>query len=176
MTQLTKMEDQGSEKRKRCYIQARSFFYAAKRCGRTEMCEESGSPQNLSIPEYVNIAFSCELHLKTLLYKGEEMIKDHNLSNLFSQLDVTIRHRVSKIIKIDEIQIKNSLDQNANLFTDMRYRFETKEYCGSFSLPLQFFYLIVEALDQLAQEIIGVEQYPSTSVNVKCLSDFSIDF
>jgi hypothetical protein len=64
MTKIGWKADIKPEKRKRCYIQARCFFFAAKRCGRLEECEESGSPQILPTPEYVNIAFSCELYLK----------------------------------------------------------------------------------------------------------------
>ncbi|MHB8064340.1 MAG: hypothetical protein ACYDG2_17200 [Ruminiclostridium sp.] len=151
MTQINKMADQSPEKRKRCYIQARGFFFAAKRCGRVEICEESGSPQYLPIPEYVNIAFSCELYLKALLYRDDEIINGHSLLDLFSRLDVASRHRVSEILKIDEAQIKNLLEQHSNLFRNMRYRFEYPQYSGSFSVPLQFFYLMVESLDQLVQ-------------------------
>lgn len=57
MMQINKMVDPNPEKRKQCYIQARSFYFAAKRCGQAEMCEESGLNQILPIPEYVNIAF-----------------------------------------------------------------------------------------------------------------------
>jgi len=43
--------------------------------------------QVLSVPEYVNIAFSCELYIKTLLYQDNEPIQEHNLINLFDQLN-----------------------------------------------------------------------------------------
>jgi|GEM_PF-2611397 len=172
MKQINKMVDHSPEKRKRCYIQARSFLFAAKRCGRVELCEESGLNQNLPIPEYVNIAFSCELYLKALIYKDNETIKLHDLSKLFSLLDAAKIHRVSEILKMDEVQIKNLLEHHSKLFENMRYRFEYPEYSGSFSVPLQFFYLMAESLDQLAQETISVEPYPSTNVDIGYFYEF----
>lgn len=176
MTQINKMAKQEPEKRKRCYIQARSFFFAAKRCRRIEICEESGLSQSLPIPEYVNIAFACELYLKALLYSDSEIIKGHSLSDLFSRLDVAHRHRVSKILKIEEVQIMILLEQHSNLFRNMRYRFEYPQYSGSFSVPLQFFYLMVESLDELAQEIISVEPYPSTNADIDYFQQLPLDF
>lgn len=176
MTQINEMVDHSPEKRKQCYIQARSFFYAAKRCGRIEICEESGLNQNFPIPEYVNIAFSCELYLKTLLYRDHEFIKGHELSELFSRLDAAKIHKVSENLKIDEVQIRNLLEQHSNLFRNMRYRFEYLQYSGSFSVPLQFFYLMAESLDQLAQEAFGAEPYPSTNVDIGYFHEFWLDF
>lgn len=165
MKQTNKITDQIQEKRKKCYIQARSFFLAAKRCGGEELCPESGTHQILPIPECVNIAFSCELYLKSLLYKDNKRIEGHGLAYLFSELDVTLRNRVSEISKIDEAEIKNLLEQHSNLFQNMRYRFEYKQYSKSYSMPIQFFYRLVESLDELAQEIIGVEPTPSTNAD-----------
>lgn len=169
-------QDQNPEKRKRCYIQARSFYFAAKRCGRVEICEESGLNQNLLIPEYVNIAFSCELYLKALLYRDDESIKGHSLLELYNQLDVARRDRVSDISKINEVKIKSLLEQHSNLFGNMRYRFEYPQYSGSFSVPLQFFYLMAESLDQLSQENICVEPYPSTNVDINYFQELWLDF
>lgn len=170
------IEGQVPEKRKRCYIQARNFFYAAKRCGRLELCEESGSHQVLIIPEYVNIAFSCELYLKAVLYRDEEIIREHKLLDLFNKLDITLKDRVAEILNTDKEQIDILLEKYTNLFTKMRYSFEKPQYNESFSVPLDFFYKMAESLDILAQEIIGVEPYPSTNVNIDLFNDLSLDF
>jgi len=155
-----------SDKRNKCYIQARNFFLAAKRCGRIEKFQESGMPQVLSIPEYVNLAFSCELYIKTLLYKGNEPIKGHNLRNLFNQLDITLQNKLSDGLEIPTKEVCKLLDEHSELFSNMRYRFECCQYRESFSVPVQFFYSMVELLDQLSQETLGVKPYPSTNVGI----------
>lgn len=166
MIEINNTADKRPEKRRRCYIQARSFFFAAKRCGRIEICEESDIPQGLPIPEYVNIAFSCELYLKTLLYQDEEIIKEHRLSSLFRKLDATLRRKVAEILEMKDTEIEEFLDKHLNLFTEMRYRFESPQYSESYSIPLQLFYSLAISLDQLAQETIGVVPYPWTGSTI----------
>ncbi len=171
MTRKNKITNVGTEKSKKCYIQARSFFLAAKRCGKDEICEESGSNQYLPIPEYVNIAFACELYIKVLLYIEEDIIMSHNLLHLFNRLEASKRHRVSKIMNIHEAQITKLLNQHSDMFRNMRYRFEYQQYRESFSMPINFFYSLAESLDKVAQETIGVEPYPSTNANIHYFSE-----
>lgn len=160
---MNEKECQIPNKSKRCYIQARSFLFAAERCGRIEECVESGMPQALIIPEYVNIAFSCELYLKTLLYKESESIQNHNLSELFMQLDIGLSNRISLSLNMDKEKINSLLVQYKNLFIKMRYQYEKPQ--ENLSVPLQFFYELTKSLDQIAREIIDIEPYPSTNVN-----------
>jgi hypothetical protein len=162
-------------KRKRCYIQARDFFFAAKRCGKTEECKESGMPQRLSVPEYVNIAFSCELYIKTLLYKGEERIKEHTLIKLFDRIDVNLRNKLSDDLKMPIEEIRRLLHEHSQLFSEMRYRFESLQYGESFSIPLQFLYSLAISLDRLAQETIGVLPYPLANADFACFPEILVE-
>lgn len=116
------------------------------------------------------------MYLKALLYRDNEIIKEHRLSELFRRLDAAKKHRVSEILKKDEGEIKNLLEQHSNLFSKMRYRFEYLEYSKNFSVPLRFFYLMTESLDQLAQETISVEPCPSTNVDIGYFEEFWQDF
>ena len=53
--------------------------------------------KELSKPVIVNLAFSCELYMKALLMlqrKSREIIIGHELDQLFSELDKTIRERI----------------------------------------------------------------------------------
>lgn len=171
---MNKKECQIPNKSKRCYIQARSFLFAAERCGCVEECVESGMPQILIIPEYVNIAFSCELYLKTLLYKESESIKNHKLSELFTQLDIGISNRIALSLNLDIEKINSLLGQYENLFVKMRYQYEKPQ--ENLSVPLQFFYNLTKSLDQIAQEIIDIEPYPSTSVNSDAFYDITSSY
>jgi hypothetical protein len=166
MAKTNWLENSRPEKRMRSYIQARNFFFAAIRCGRAEVCEESGMYQVLSVPEYVNIALSCELYIKTLLYKGEERIQEHKLIILFDQLDVKLQNTLSDDLKMPIQEIRNLLREHSKLFLEMRYRFESLQYSDSFSIPLKFFYSMAKSLDKLAQETIGVNPYPSTNADI----------
>lgn len=150
------------KKNRKSYIQARAFYFAAKRCGREEECEESGLPQNLNMPEYVNIAFACELYLKTLIYQNEEIIREHNFLELFKELNKIDRQRVKEILKMSDSDITELLDEHSDLFEEMRYYFEFNKYGAKegFSVPLDFFYSFANALDQTARETLKFDPYP----------------
>ncbi|WP_313180893.1 hypothetical protein [Lacrimispora sp.] len=176
MAQTNTIVDHNPAKQEKCYIQARGFFFAAKRCGRTEICEESGLNQNLLIPECVNIAFSCELYFKVLLYKNQEVIREHSLFNLFNQLDDAKKKKISESLKMGQTQLKSLIKQHSNLFNRMRYRSEFPQYSGSFSVPLQFFYQLAESLDKLARELIDIDPYPITKIYIDNLQGSFEDF
>ncbi len=158
-------------KREHCYIQARNFYHAAVRCGRVEENEESGMNQNLVIPECVNIVFSCELFLKVLLYKDDEIIREHNLLKLYKTLDDTIRDKIVNIIGIDESSFIGMLEEYGDFFKDIRYQFDYKRFKEGLTLPLLFFYGLAKALDQFVQETINIKPYSSTSVDLFNLED-----
>lgn len=173
MAKMFRDKDSKTEKQKKSLIQARNFFFAAIRCGRAEICEESGVYQVLPIPEYVNIALSCELYMKTLLYKGGERIREHKLIILFDRLDVKLQKKLSDDLEMPIQEIRNLLEEHSKLFQEMRYRFESLQYSESFSIPLIFFYSLAKSLDQLAQVAIGVVPYSSTNVDIDL--DLSIE-
>lgn len=166
MKQMSRSVDYDIGKQKQFYIQARNFYFAAKRCGRSELIEESGLNQNLLIPECVNIAFSCELYLKALLFKNQEIIREHSLFGLYNLLDTATKDEIFNCMKMGPDQLGLLIKQHSELFTKMRYRFEYPQYKDNFTVPLEFFYNIAESLDQIARRYIGIEPYPTTKYGI----------
>ena len=78
-----------------------------------------------SKPVIVNLAFSCELYMKALLMlqrKSHEIIIGHELDQLFSELDETIRERILR-----ETNIRNwnrFMKDSSNAFEAWRYYYE----------------------------------------------------
>lgn len=104
----------------------------------------------------VNLAFSCELFLKSRL--DEEVrngLRIHNLENLFNKQEIEFREVIKKnVIKIrknsvsdyDEIKFSNELKHNSEIFFKWRYYYERNtlnmslEFIRSFSGALFYLY------------------------------------
>lgn len=92
------------------------------------------------IPNFVNIAFSCELYLKSiLLHKGKSIAKTHDLNELYEEIIKYIdeecflkvlREEISKdpLYSIDDTRrdLISMLSKHKELFVDWRYIFEGK--------------------------------------------------
>lgn len=92
------------------------------------------------IPNFVNIAFSCELYLKSiLLYTAKSKIKTHDLNELYEEIIKYIdeesflkvlREEISKdpLYSVDDTRrdLISMLSKHKKLFVEWRYIFEGK--------------------------------------------------
>lgn len=104
----------------------------------------------------VNLAFSCELYMKALLMlqrKSREIIIGHELDQLFSELDETIRERILR-----ETNIRNwnhFMKDSSNAFEAWRYYYEKdKSMIGH--IPELF--RLADTLDTICTEIFSVKE------------------
>ncbi len=107
-------------------------------------------------PVIVNLAFSCELYMKALLMlqkKNREIIIGHELNQLFSELDVTVKERI-----LSETNIRNwdrFMKDSSNAFDAWRYYYEKdKSMIGH--IPELF--NLAEILDKICTEIFSVKE------------------
>lgn len=101
---------------------ARSFLMAAKRCNEPPL-EQMGWSHPLLVPIVTNIAFSCELFLKTILNEYDLSPKhEHNLLKLFEALPKEAKNNI--IGSNDNQDFILKLKQNSYLFKEWRYIYE----------------------------------------------------
>lgn len=97
------------------------------------------------IPFIVNVAFGCELYLKSML---ANIPKDHRLDVLFGLLDKTTKDKIKSNPCIRAKDFDESLSNISMAFTDWRYLFQTLHKNGSLDLDLYFLQDFFESLKQ----------------------------
>ena len=109
-----------------------------------------------SKPVIVNLAFSCELYMKAILMlqrKSREIIIGHELDQLLSELDETIRERILR-----ETNIRNwnrFMKDSSNAFEAWRYYYEKdKSMIGH--IPELF--RLADTLDRICTEIFSAKE------------------
>lgn len=126
------------------------FEHASSFLMSAELCAEETERQKkhfdlLGTPEIVNLAFACEVYIKTLLeFYRIKSKKNHKLNELFAQLPDDVQQEVKQqsFQKHPEYNrltgkiLTNSfgmdlLDLEANAFADWRYVYEAKRGCVS---------------------------------------------
>jgi len=114
---------------------AKAFLLAAKRCNEPPV-KQVGWSQPLLIPIVTNLAFACELFLKTLLQKSGSPKGGHNLLDLFNSLPEEIQNEITGLNKSQEFVIE--LKQISRLFEEWRYIYEHHLKSLNFSFLLEF--------------------------------------
>ena len=78
------------------------------------------------IPSIVNLAFSCELYLKSLISDGESRARGHDLEELFNELpNDELRDKIQNYPQFKgDITFHKHLSEYKNTFTNWRYIFE----------------------------------------------------
>ena len=104
----------------------------------------------------VNLAFSCELYMKSLLMlqrKSQEIVVGHELDKLFAALDEPVRKRVA-----EETTIKDwngFMKDSSNVFEAWRYYYEKdKSMIGH--IPELF--RLADVLDGICSEIFASKE------------------
>ena len=93
---------------------------------------ESNDDGHWFLPHVVNLAFACELFLKSLLSDGDSMFFGHNLADLFSKLDESIKHEILHSTSFDgDERFLLKLTENAQCYDEWRYIFEHSNDGGS---------------------------------------------
>ena len=119
------------------FDQANSFYICALLC-KKKLDEKPPRHDLYSTPEIVNLAFACEVYIKTLLdFYNIEVKREHKLNKLFDLLpddisdsinkrtfsEYPIYSAINKQILTDAFGIK-LLDKNADAFYKWRYSYE----------------------------------------------------
>jgi len=116
-------------------IHANDFFEVARRC---EFPEGEVTKDNLPliVPEFVNLAFACELYIKSIAeFTNINVKKSHKLDELFKKLNIQDREAVYSLWKVSNgnnmddheyvrQMFKNNLEAITDVFTRFRYTHE----------------------------------------------------
>lgn len=116
---------------------AKEFSEAAARLAENNSLIEQGWTRPLIIPEIVNIAFSCEVFLKSLLVFSEiEFGKEHELKELWSLIPPSLKDDINNEITLmgiefeDENGFNDLLERSSNAFAKWRYIYEFSGLSG----------------------------------------------
>ena len=110
------------------------------------------------VPSIVNMAFACELYLKSLISHGNNSAWGHNLVRLFDGLDKSIQDRVlnSSLFKGDK-EFYEKLDEAKLIFENWRYCFEPAKYL---SVDIIFLENLASVLHSVAEsEVLCLDQF-----------------
>lgn len=126
------------------------FYRVACDCVPDDFLDNEEDDGHWFLPHIVNLAFACELFLKSLLYKGNHAVRGHNLESLFLQLDEDIKEQIvnSKSFKGDE-QFLSKIHKISNCFCDWRYYFEHR---NSIEVDVVFLEELADELSAVAEE------------------------
>ena len=105
------------------------------------------------VPSIVNMAFACELYLKSIISDGISETQGHDLMALFNKLNEEEKAQI--ILEVERERIDDfytSLKESRNLFESWRYHFEQDKSC---SVCLIFLELFAKALHDLAENNIN---------------------
>ncbi|WP_394910550.1 RNA 2'-phosphotransferase [uncultured Robinsoniella sp.] len=99
----------------------KAYLDAAKKCSNPSI-ECMGWSHPLFMPIITNMAFACELFLKSLLKQHGKQLNNHRLLDLFNELNNDLE---TEIIGSDNPKdFKCNLSKISNLFVDWRYIYE----------------------------------------------------
>ena len=123
------------------YFIASEFLYAAKRCNEPEV-KEIGWSQPFLVPIIVNLAFSCEIFIKTILRNKNLNIpkSKHELFTLFERLPVDTKNEII------------GLNDHSNFYSELKsisYTFAKWRYIYEYPLPSINFGFLFEFAEKL---------------------------
>lgn len=101
------------------------------------------------IPSIVNMAFACELYLKSLLSDGESETHGHFLDELFNKLDNTIKEQIKNHPQFKgDSDFDSNLKANNRVFESWRYCFELGRECIVDIIFLEKFALVLHEITE----------------------------
>lgn len=101
---------------------ASDYLYAGR-----VLYEHIGIKSGVASACAVLAAFSCELHLKSIMYStGEKKVSGHSLEELFNKLPTNIRDEILNEIERNDPEnyFMSGLKENSDVFASVRYLFE----------------------------------------------------
>lgn len=115
------------------------------------------------VPEIVNMAFACEVFLKTLIVLDGKEQRGHQIKVLWDALDtenrVAIVERIIDGTNVKEEEIAERIDDISNSFTEWRYLYEVP----GLSVHIGF----LEKFTLILRDIVCEKLYKMTYVEYK---------
>ena len=106
----------------KCFNNA-EFFY--------KLCKQNYDNFDIAVPIGANAAFTIELYFKAILYKNCKSFKNHNLLNLFNEVDKEdqdfIYNYFDKNFGMKKELFIRELTYESDTFCKLRYLFENSE-------------------------------------------------
>ena len=111
----------------------------------------------LMVPYIVNMAFACELFLKSLLSDGESEQKGHNLEKLFYKLPLKHQKAVLKhhYFKGEE-EFEERLAVTGQVYHNWRYSYEHR---NSISVDIVFLQRFTDVVQELAEKELLLTEF-----------------
>lgn len=113
-------------------------------------CFEETDDCRWTIPYIVNMAFACELFLKSYASDGENEIRGHRWNEMFENLAEEKKNLILNHPKLkDDDEFCEKLEEGGKLFETWRYSFEKGK---SRSVEFVFLDTFTEVMHDLAEE------------------------
>lgn len=107
-------------------------------------------------PVIVNLAFSCELYMKSLLMlqrKCQIVVEGHKLKDLFENLEEPIKQRILREININNW--KDFIQDSSDAFEAWRYYYEEDKAMRIGHIPELF--RLADTLDRICAEKFSIK-------------------
>ena len=139
------------------FCHACDFFYCANLC-KTFWQEDDKDLRPRVVPEAVNLAFACEIFLKTLLLFNDVKYKrKHKLEDLFNELPQKYKTEIENRCLLEYRTLHDSF--GFSLLFNVSDAFEKWRYCyehHNLQLKVGFLYIFAAILrDICSQELFG---------------------
>lgn len=144
-------------------FQAGEYFHqASENLIPDDWIENDDHHGNWFIPSIVNMAFSCELYLKSILSNGRDKICGHNLYTLYAKLPNNIKTQLQANTSgyTENSSFEETLKKNATIFEDWRYYFEEDKHLGVSILFLESFTNVLHDIAEKECEKFNVQLHP----------------
>ena len=133
------------------------FFLCADLC-KSSWKKDNEVIRQRVVPEAVNLAFSCEIFLKTLLFFNDVKYKrKHKLEDLFNELPQKYKTEIENRCLLEYGALHDSF--GFSLLSNISDAFEKWRYCYEYNnlqLRIGFLYIFANALrDICEQELFG---------------------
>ena len=163
------MQNSGTMQAIIMFDHANGFYLCA------ELCEKAFDSKTLrwdlySTPSSVNLAFACEIYLKTLLFciDNEKPIKQHRLNDLIALLPEDVKDSI-----MQSVYMKFPLEKNAwgesylnlvsDTFTEWRYSYEKYQL----SCEIGYLRALADSLkEECAHRIFGISWDEYIGINI----------
>lgn len=148
---------------------ANAFSNCADFCAKGR-CEDPVRFDKYTAPEVVNISFSCEVYLKTLIcYYGIELKRAHKLDSLFDLLPDENKAHIRNAILVNYGTLTagfgiDLIQKYGDSFAEWRYYYEFSR-SSSYSMDFEFMRALRNALrEECSQVLFGMNwlQYKET--------------
>ena len=135
---------------------ANDFYEAYKRC-RESKCKNTDRAQGkvVNVPAIANGAFALELYLKSLIPEGKRKSSGHDISVLFSAIDVefqtAIKEKNEPKLKGYEQTFDEAISGISKAFEYWRYIYEKPDFGYGLNMSLRILPIFLEAVRETIQ-------------------------